>query len=319
MSTTSRAPSERILLLGGSGLLGSELKPLLESQGFQVSSPSHAETDCRLEAAVRKSVRGFRPQMVVMAAAQVGGILANIQHGTDYLYDNALMNLVTLRVCAEEGVGRVLVFGSSCMYPSGLDRPITPEDLLAGPVEQTSVGYAVGKIAGVEYALALRREGKIRATVCVLTSLYGDKDRFSAEQGHLVSSLIVRMHQAKEAGLPQLELWGNGKPRRDFLHASDAARAVGVLLEAEETPEIVHVGSGRDFTVREIAIQVAEAVGFTGKLVFGGSVPSGTFQKLLAADWIFERGWKPRVSLQTGLRQAYQAYLAQAGAVPCRP
>lgn len=305
----------RCLLFGGSGLLGSELKPLLEAASVEVSAPGHRQVDCRSETAVREAVRAFRPQAVVMAAAEVGGILANIRHGSEYLYDNALMNLVTLRICAEEGVDKALTFGSSCMYPNHLDRAMTPEDLLGGPLEPTSAGYAVAKLATLEYSRALRREKRIRSTVCILTSLYGDRDRFSAEEGHLVSSLIVKFHQAKEAGSPSVQLWGDGTPRRDFLHASDAARAVRMILQMEEPPEVVQVGSGRDLAVREIARQVAEAVGYRGQLVFGGAVSNGTFRKLLAADWIFRQGWSPEVSLPDGLRRTVQAYLSQLGTV----
>lgn len=284
---------------------------MLEKAGYRVAAPTHSEVDCRDGVQVRAAVGRLQPELVIIAAAKVGGILANIRRGSEYLYDNTLLNLVTLKACEEAGVPKVLLFGSSCMYPSGLDRPITPEDLLAGPVEMTSAGYAIGKIAAVLYARAIRREGRCQAVVCVPTNLYGDRDHFSAEEGHLVSSLICKMHRAKEEGQAALELWGDGTPRRDFLHASDAARACLTILEAENPPEVVHVGSGSDLTVREIAEHVRRAVGFTGRLVFQGSVGNGTFKKLLAADWIFRQGWKPQVSFEEGLRRTYQSYLSQ--------
>lgn len=312
MSTISKAPfKERCLLFGGSGLLGSELKPFLETQGWEVFAPDHAEADCRSEAAVREAVHGFRPQAVVMAAARVGGILANMRGGSDFLYDNALMNLVTLRVCAEEGIGKILVFGSSCMYPNHLSRPMTPEDLLTGPLEPTSIGYAVAKLAAAEYARALRREGKIRATVCVLTSLYGDRDHFSAEEGHLISSLMVKFHDAKETGKDQVELWGDGTPRRDFLHAADAASACLALLRSQPAHPYVNLGSGFDLTVREIAEKAAEAVGFRGRLVFGGGVGNGTPRRLLDTARIRALGWRPEIPLEEGLRSAYRSYLVR--------
>ncbi len=302
----------KALLFGGSGLLGSELSPALEKAGYRVTAPAHSEVDCRDGAQVRAVVGRFQPTVVVIAAARVGGILANIRHGSEYLYDNALLNLVTLKACEEAGVPKVLLFGSSCMYPGGMDRPITPEDLLTGPLESTNVGYGIGKIAAVLYAQAIRREGRCQTVVCVPTNLYGDRDRFSAEEGHLISSLICKMHRAKEEGQAALELWGDGTPRRDFLHASDAARACLTILEARDPPEVVHVGSGSDLTVREIAEAVGRAVGFTGRLLFQGSVGNGTFKKLLAADWIFRQGWSPQVPFEEGLRRAYRSYLSQA-------
>lgn len=301
----------KALLFGGSGLLGSELGALLERAGYRVLAPAHSEVDCKDGAQVREVVGRFQPAVVILAAARVGGILANMRHGSEYLVDNALMNLVTLKVCEEARVPKVLLFGSSCMYPGGLRHPIKPEDLLTGPLEPTNVGYGIGKVAAVGYALALRREGRCQALVCVPTNLYGDRDRFSAEEGHLVSSLIVKMHRAKEEGQAVLELWGDGTPRRDFLHASDAARACLALLEARDPPEVVHVGSGADRTVREIAETVARVVGFRGSRVFQGSVGNGTFQKLLKVDWIFQQGWRPEVPFEEGLRRAYRSYLSQ--------
>lgn len=309
MKPISKAPS-RCLFFGGSGLLGSELWPLLEKSGYTVLAPSSHEVDCRDPAAVTECLRNYQPTDVIMAAARVGGILGNIRHSSEYLYDNAMMNLVTLRACAEQGIPRTLIFGSSCMYPCGIDRDIVEQDLLSGPLEETSEGYATGKIIATKYAQFLRREGRCEVTVCVLTNLYGDRDRFS-EEGHLIASLIVKMRQAKQAGQPRVELWGDGTPRRDFLHASDAARACLAILKAQQPPEIVHVGTGSDITVREIADLVARAVGYPGEIVFSGAVSNGTFRKLLAVDWIGRQGWKPEVSLEEGLRRAYQVYVSK--------
>lgn len=292
-------------------MLGTEMAPLLKEAGYQVLAPPHSEVDCRDRVQVKQVVERFKPTVVIVAAAKLGGILANIRHGSEYLYDNALINLTTLHVCAEASIPQVLLFGSSCMYPKGINRPITDQDLLGGPLEPTSEGYSVGKIAAVKYAQALRREGRCRMVVCVLNNLYGDHDRFSAEEGHLVASLIVKMHQAKEEGQAVLELWGDGSPRRDFLHAADAARACLTILKAEDAPEIVQVGNGSDRTVREIAEKVAETVGFRGRILFRGSVANGTFQKLMAMDWILAQGWSPQVSLEEGLRQAYRSFLSQ--------
>lgn len=302
----------RILLFGGSGLLGSELRRLLEREGIEHAAPSRPEVDCRDGQQVRTALRSFLPSAVVVAAAKVGGILANLRHGAEFLFDNALINLVTLRACAEEKVGQVLLFGGSCVYPTGIGRPIQEEDLLTGPIEESNEGYALGKIAGAKYAELLRREGQLRATVCIPTNLYGDEDRFDPEEGHLIASLIPKMHQAKEEGLQEIRLWGDGTPRRDFLHAADAASACLALLKSQPEHSYVNLGSGFDLTVREIAEKTAEAVGFRGRLVFGGGVANGTPRRLLDTARIRALGWRPEISLEEGLRSAYRSYLARS-------
>ena len=301
----------RVLLFGGSGLLGTELTAHLAERRIEFLAPSRAQVDCRDFQQVSRSIDSFRPSAVIVAAARVGGIAANLRHGAEYLFDNAMINLITLRACAEAGVPQAMVFGGSCLYPCGLERPIREDDFLQGPLEKTSEGYAIGKIAGAKYAEFLNRLGRCRAILCVPTSLYGDRDRFDAQEGHLVSSLIVKMHQAKEEGRGEVELWGDGSPRRDFLHASDAARACLAILEAPEVPWMINVGTGEDLTVREIAEKVAQAVGFRGRIRFGGQFPNGTRRKLLNNDRIRALGWEPRVPLEEGLRRTYRSFLTQ--------
>lgn len=303
--------ADKILLFGGSGLLGSELRRLFDQQGVAVAAPAHEEVDCRDGRQVRAVLRSTRPSAVILAAAQVGGIRANQRRGAQFLFDNALMNLVTLQACMEEGVVQVMIFGSSCMYPKGIERPIREEDLLTGPIEESNVGYALGKLAAVQYAKLLRQEGRIRTVVCIPTSLYGDEDHFDPDEGHLIASLIAKMHRAKEESAAELRLWGDGTPLRDFLHAADAARACWTLLQAPEAPVCVNVGSGSDRTVREIAEETARAVGFMGRLVFSGEVGNGTHRKLLEVSRIRALGWKPEVPLAEGLQRAYRGYLKQ--------
>lgn len=315
LSRSSESLSKkRALLFGGAGLLGSELQILLRKEGYDLWAPSSGEVDCREEADVLRAFRHWKPGLVVMAAARVGGILANMKRGSEFLRDNVRMNFSVLNACAGFGVERVLVFGSSCMYPKDIDRPMVVEDLLTAPVEPTSELYSLSKILTTQYARALRREGRCEAIVCVPNNLYGDRDRFSAEEGHLISSLIVKMHQARMERKPRLELWGDGTPRRDFLHAEDAARACLTVLKTENPPEVVHWGTGQEFTVRQIAEKVARAVGFSGEIAFTGSVSNGASRKLLAVDWLFQQGWRPRISMEQGIRRVYHAYLSQQGA-----
>ncbi len=301
----------KILLFGGSGLLGSELRRLFDREGIACAAPAHSEVDCRDDAQVRDALRSIRPSAVILAAARVGGILANQRRGAEFLFDNALMNLVTLRACAEQGIPQAMVFGSSCMYPRGIERPIREDDLLTGPIEETNLGYAVGKLAAVQYADLLRREGRCRTVVCIPTSLYGDEDHFDPDEGHLIASLIPKMRRAKEEGAPEIRLWGDGTPRRDFLHAQDAARACLLALRADVPEGRLNIGSGSDRTVREIAELTAQAVGFTGRLVFSGEVGNGANRKLLESSRIRALGWRPEISLEEGLRRATQSYLKQ--------
>lgn len=301
----------RVLLFGGSGLLGQALQPALAARRYAVVAPPHSEVDCREPTAVTACVRQVRPDAVVIAAAKVGGLLANLRHGAEYLYDNALINLVTLKVCAELGVPRALVLGGSCIYPCDLERPIREEDLLTGPLESSSESYAVAKIAAVRYANQLYRQGRCRAVAAILTNLYGDHDHFDAEEGHLIASLLVKCHEATRRGEARLALWGDGTPRRDCLHAEDAARAVVALLDAPEPPDTLNVGSGTDAPVREIAQLVAEVVGFRGRLVFTGQAANGVMRKLLAIDRISALGWRPRITLKDGIQRAYRSFLAQ--------
>ena len=206
---------------------------------------------------------------------------------------------------------QVMLFGASCMYPKGIDRPIREDDLLTGPIEESNIGYAVGKLAAVKYAELLSREGRCRTTVCIPTNLYGDEDHFDPDEGHLIASLIPKMHRAKEEQTEEIRLWGDGTPRRDFLHAQDAARACLAVLRAQPSEIYVNIGSGYDRTVREIAEKTAQAVGFQGRLLFSGQIGNGTNRKLLETSRIRALGWHPEVSLEEGLQSAYRSYLKQ--------
>lgn len=301
----------RVLLFGGRGLLGRALAPWLLQHGHEVLAPGSREVDCRQAEAVAACLTSVRPDAVIVAAGKVGGVKANMRRGAEFLYDNALINLVTLKACVQAGVPRALIFGGACLYPRDLDRPIAESDLLTGPLEPTSEPYALAKIAAIRYAMLISQDGPCRATACILANLYGDHDRFDAEEGHLVGSLMAKMHAAKMRGADQLSLWGDGTPRRELLHASDAARACLTILEADPPPDIINVGSGVDYPVREIAHSVARVVGFRGRLVFSGGVTNGVARKLMTVDRITALGWRPQVALEAGLRQAYHSYLAQ--------
>lgn len=303
--------TEKVLLFGGAGLLGSELRRLFDREGISYAAPEHNQVDCRESRQVRDALRSVRPTSVILAAARLGGILSNQRRGAEFLFDNALMNLVTLQACAQERVAQALVFGASCIYPKGIERPICEEDLLTGPIEESNIGYALGKLAAAKYAELLSQEGICRVTVCIPTNLYGDEDHFDPEEGHLIASLIPKMHRAKEDRAAEIRLWGDGTPRRDFLHAQDAARACLTLLQAQPPEVYVNVGSGSDLTVREIAEQTAQTVGFQGRLLFSGQVGNGAHRKLLETSRIRALGWRPEISLEEGLQRAYQSYLKQ--------
>jgi GDP-L-fucose synthase len=246
---------------------------------------------------------------VVLAAAQVGGILAYCTYPAEFLSDNLRIQVNVMDAAARTGVRKLLFLGSSCIYPKFAPQPITEDALLTGPLEPTNDAYAIAKIAGILHVQALRRQYGLPYISAMPTNLYGPGDNFDLATSHVLPAMIRRFHDAKSSGATSVMLWGSGTPRREFLHVDDLASACLALLENYDDPNPVNVGVGHDLTIAELAAAVAEAVGWRGEFAWDTSKPDGTPRKLLSVERISRLGWKPEVDLGDGLRRTYAWFL----------
>jgi GDP-L-fucose synthase len=303
----------KIYVAGHRGMVGSAIVRALRAAGHTaVVTRTSAELDLRDGAATRAFLAAEQPATVVMAAARVGGIKANSTEPYDFLYDNLAMAANVIDGSRRAGVRKLLFLGSSCIYPKMAPQPIREESLLTGPLEVTNEAYAIAKITGIklcDHARAQYRCDFISAMPC---NLYGTGDNFSLENSHVLPALIRKMHEAKLRGDASLRLWGTGTPLREFLHADDLAEACVLLLERYSQAGHINVGSGEELSIRQLADQIAQVVGFTGRLEFDPSMPDGTPRKLMDVSRIRALGWKPRIALTEGLRSAYAWYLAHS-------
>ncbi len=265
--------------------------------------------DLRGQYQARELFMGQRPEYVFLAAAKVGGILANSTRPAEFIYDNLMIQANVIEAAYQANVKKILVLGSSCIYPRMCLQPIVEESLLCGPLEPTNQWYAVAKIAGIKLAQAYRAQYGFNAICAMPTNLYGQNDNFDLESGHVLPALIRRIHEAKIAGVPEVQIWGTGKARREFLHVDDLAEAAVMLMEHYESGVIINVGAGYDLTIRDLADLIAMAVGYSGRIATDPSKPDGTPQKLLCSRRISDMGWKPQISLSNGIETTYQHYL----------
>ena len=252
--------------------------------------------------------RAERPEYVFLAAARVGGILANMRYPVDFLRSNLLIQLSVMEAAAAHGVERLLFLGSSCIYPRHAPQPMKEEHLLTGPLEPTNQPYAIAKIAGIELARAYARQhGKDFLSV-MPTNLYGPGDNFDPETSHVLPALLRKFHEAKEAGLPEVEIWGSGAPRREFMHVDDMADACVFVMEHPQPPDLLNVGVGADVSIRELAETIRDVVGYEGRLAFDASKPDGMPRKLLDVSALTGLGWRARIGLQEGVEATYAWY-----------
>ena len=303
----------KIYVAGHRGMVGSAIVRALRAAGHtSVVTRTSAELDLRDGAATRAFLATEQPAAVVMAAARVGGIKANSTEPYDFLYDNLAMAANVIDGSRRAGVRKLLFLGSSCIYPKMAPQPIREESLLTGPLEVTNEAYAIAKIAGIklcDHARAQYGSDFISAMPC---NLYGTGDNFSLEHSHVLPAIIRKMHEAKLRGDASLRLWGTGTPLREFLHADDLAEACVLLLERYSQAGHINVGSGEELSIRQLAEQIAQVVGFTGRLEFDPSMPDGTPRKLMDVSRIRALGWKHRITLTEGIRGAYAWYLAHS-------
>jgi GDP-L-fucose synthase len=307
-----------IYVAGHSGLAGSAIRRSLEARGFdRLLLRTHAELDLTDSVAVRRFFEQARPEYVVVAAAKVGGILANNTYPADFIRENLAIQNNLIHASYLAGVDRLLFLGSSCIYPKLSPQPIKEEYLLTGPLEPTNRSYALAKIAGIEMCWSYNRQYGTRYLAAMPTNLYGPGDNFDLEKSHVLPALIRKVVEAKNSGQKQIVVWGSGTPRRELLFSEDLAEACVLLLNlpeeeyssllGEERPPLVNVGTGQDLTIRELAETVAAVLGFSGELVFDSTRPDGTPQKLLDVSLMHSLGWRARTSLAEGIRLSYEA------------
>lgn len=299
-----------VYVAGHRGLVGSAIWRHMEREGFvKLVGRTSAELDLRDNNAVRAFFAEAEPDVVIDAAAKVGGIWANNTYPADFLSDNLRIQVNLLDAAQAFGVPRFLFLGSSCIYPKLADQPIREDSLLTGPLEPTNDAYAVAKIAGVMQVQSIRRQYGLRYISAMPTNLYGPGDSFHPLNSHVLPALIRRFHEARESGASSVTCWGSGTPRREFLHVDDLASACLHLLENYDDPQTINVGTGVDHTIAEIAGMVAETVGFSSNIIWDETKPDGTPRKLLDVSKLSENGWKATIPFAAGLATTYQWYL----------
>lgn len=303
----------KIYVAGHRGMVGSAIVRALRKAGHtQIVTRTSAELDLREGAPVRAFFAEEQPAVVVMAAARVGGIKANSTEPYDFLYDNLVMAANVIEGARHAKVRKLLFLGSSCIYPKYAPQPMREDSLLTGPLEVTNEAYALAKITGIKLCDHARAQYGCDFISAMPCNLYGQGDNFSLENSHVLPALIRKMHEAKLRGDTSLRLWGTGTPLREFLHADDLAEACVLLLERYSQAGHLNVGSGEELSIRALAELIAQVVGFTGRLEFDPSMPDGTPRKLMDVSRIQALGWKPRIGLADGIRDAYAWYLANA-------
>ena len=300
---------KRVWVAGHRGMVGSALVRRLRSEACEVITLTREQVDLRRQRELERWMLETRPHAIIMAAATVGGILANDTRPGEFLYDNLAIELNVIEAARQTGVEKLLFLGSSCIYPREAAQPMSEDALLTGPLEPTNQWYAIAKIAGVMLCRAYRRQYGCDFISAMPTNLYGPGDTFDLQASHVVPALIAKAHAAKGSADGEIVVWGSGTPRREFLYVDDLADALIFLLKHYNGEEHVNIGIGSDVTIRELAETVARVVGVSGKLRFDSSKPDGTPRKLLDSGKMKALGWSPTTSLEDGLSKTYQWFL----------
>jgi GDP-L-fucose synthase len=301
---------DRIYVAGHRGLVGSAIVRRLKADGYEnLVFRTSRELDLREQQAVRDFFAAEKPDYVILAAAKVGGILANDTYPADFIYDNLMMEANVIHASYENNVKKLLALGSSCIYPKMASQPLKEEYLLSGPLEPTNEWYAVAKIAGIKLCQAFQRQYGCKFFAAMPTNLYGPGDNFDLEKSHVLPAMIRKFHEAKESQSPSVTLWGTGKALREFLHVDDLADACLFLLREYDDPEIVNIGVGKDLSIAELASIVRDLVGFEGEIVYDASKPDGTPRKLVDVSKINALGWQAKTDLHDGIENTYRWFL----------
>ena len=302
--------NSRIYVAGHRGLVGSAIVRNLEANGFtNIITRTHAELDLTNQADVRKFFEEERPEYVFLAAAKVGGIHANNTYPADFIYDNLMIQNNVIKAAHDFKVTKLLFLGSTCIYPKMAPQPIKEEYLLTGALEETNEAYAVSKIAGLEMCKFFKRQYGDNFISCMPTNLYGPNDNFDLKSSHVLPALIRKFHEAKVNRAETVEVWGTGTPLREFIYVDDMAAACVFLMENYDGEQHVNIGTGEEVSIRQLAETVKEVVGFEGELVFNTDMPDGTPRKLTSVDKLHGLGFMHKVSLNEGIRMAYEWFL----------
>ena len=303
-------PDSSIYVAGHRGLVGAAIVRRLQGAGFHnLSLRTHAELDLTRQAAVEAFFAQHRPEYVFLAAAKVGGILANDSRPAEFLRDNLSIQTHVIDAAYRHGTRKLLFLGSSCIYPKHAPQPMSEGCLLTGPLEPTNEWYAIAKIAGLKMCQAYRRQYGFNAISAMPTNLYGPGDNFNLNSSHVLPALMRKFHEAKEHGRAEVEIWGTGTPRREFLHVDDCADACLFLMRQYEEETWINIGSSEEVTIADLASMVARAIGFSGSMIFNRSMPDGTVRKLLDSAKLRALGWTPKITLAAGIESTYRWFL----------
>ena len=302
---------KKVWVAGHTGLVGSAVVRRLIKEQCEILTAPHAVLDLTDQAATQAWMKAHRPDVVVLAAAKVGGICANNDAPADFLYENMMIEANVIRAAHDCGVQKLLFLGSSCIYPKDSAVPVREEALLSGALEPTNEAYAVAKIAGVKLCQSYRKQYGDDFIAVMPCNLYGPHDRFDVHQSHVIPALMMRAHEAKTKGAKTLSVWGSGAPQREFLYSDDLADALVFVLKRYSSSEILNVGSGQEISIKALAQDIVKTVGFNGELTFDTAKPDGVMRKVMDVSRLREAGWAAQISLQDGLFQTYQWYLAQ--------
>jgi GDP-L-fucose synthase len=301
--------TDKIYIAGHRGLMGSAIHRLLLSKGFaNIVTRTSRELDLRDSIAVASFFETEKPQYVFVAAAKVGGIMANNTYPAEFIYENLCIQNNVIHQSYVSGVAKLLFLGSSCIYPKACPQPIKEEYLLTGVLEPTNEPYAIAKIAGIKMCESYHRQYGSRFISAMPTNLYGPGDNYDLQKSHVLPALLRKFYEAKENNSPSVTIWGSGTPRREFLHSDDAAAACYFLMQNYESPAIVNIGSGEDHSIKEMAEMIKDISGYTGALVFDESKPDGTLRKLMDVSRINGLGWKHQIDLREGLERTYREF-----------
>lgn len=301
--------TDKIYIAGHKGLVGSSIVRLLKAKGYtNLLLRGSAELDLREQAAVAEFFQQERPEYIFLAAAKVGGIVANNTYPAEFIYENLMIQSNVIHQAYLSGVKKLLFLGSSCIYPKLAPQPLKEESLLTGPLEPTNESYAIAKIAGIKMCQSYNRQYGTKFISAMPTNLYGPNDNFDLETSHVLPALIRKFHEAKVINADRVTIWGTGSPYREFIHVDDAADACLFLMQNYEENEIRNIGTGEELTIKDLALLIKKIVGFEGELVFDTSKPDGTPRKLSDVSKLNALGWRHKIGIEEGIRNTYDWY-----------